>query len=1230
MTSVTEEGKASRAPERELLFGRFEVLATLGHGAFGRVVRARDRETQVEVAVKELYRFSAEALLQFKQEFRALSDVQHPNLVRLGELFESQGRWGFSMELLPGANFLCWVREPQRAVGFDEGRLRSGIAQLAQGLLGLHSLGLMHRDVKPANVLVTPAGRVVLLDFGLVTYLSRDKRASDGEGAGTAEYMAPEQADAAPIGPAADWYALGVLMYEALTGQLPFQGSAIEILLEKQRREADPPREKHSGIPAYLDRLCSALLARDPAQRPTGEEVLAAVGRSVSSLPPSSAAAEATAEVFIGRVRELAELAGRFNQSRAGQLELAMIEGESGVGKTALVRRFVTSLQGAYEDVVVLEGRCHPAEQVPFKMYDGVVDDLARYLSKLKPATCRALLSPQAYLLPQLFPVLGNVEAIRETSERRRASTGMPVERYVLFSAFANLLSRVSETSPLLLVIDDLQWGDEESVQLTRALLEATPPVRAVIIGTVRHLESIDGTLGRELRVLATHPQVARLPLIELGLTEARALTAHWLGVDPHDPQVNVLAAEAAGHPLFIAELANQANAGVHGTVHDLDDALRLRAARLGPLPRKLLDLLAVAGAPTPLRIAGKALGMQGEELERAASNLRNGRFARVVRRGELTCYHDRVREALLGGLDDASRLMLHGRLALAWSESGYSDAARVASHWLAADKPERALPWLEEAAERALHAAAFERAADLYHTVLEVGATLLTGEHAHRLRLARAEALASAGRSAESARGLLESLEAATGEERRDLHVRAAQQLLQAGQIEEGLAAAKLAMKEVGLAWPSRSSAALLRLLWHRVTLRARGLVAPMRESGDVPARVHLQLDTLWRLWQPLIWADLLRNAEVGARHLRLALNQGPPLHVGLALLAEAMMVAIQDASAEKAGRLIEQALPFVDKEGSARLEAYRSQARGTVAFLAWDLRTAARELELAEVRYREECPGEAWMLANVRSTLLAAAFSLGDHRAQAEATTRWIREAESRGDKFAMATYSVLGLGFVRHLMRDDPEGAHAEVTQAMEPWQTGDFGLQHLGETIARQGIDFYRGGLHAAEYWDVKWPQIRSSFLVKTRFASEMLPLWRADAMLRAALAEPEPVQSRRFRQAQQLIKSLAGARSGFCLAWVPLIQAQMALIAGDHVTAKSRAARAQEAFQHAGHFVERHCNLVLAFLDSHEAFHMEEHRLRLWHREQGWSQPQRAIGMWLPTYAWLLNESSKSI
>ncbi len=286
---------------------RFTLVRRLGAGGMGVVYEAYDQKRGELVALKTMRRVDPLALVRFKQEFRSLSDITHPNLVNLYELFAVDDRWFFTMELVEGVDFVAYVKtrpepvklrvssadetggpsvpeqawashesESRQARLFDEARLRDALRQLAEGVSTLHQAGKLHRDIKPPNVLVTDEGRVVLLDFGLTADLESLARQQsvDRQIVGTVGHMSPEQAAGRSITAASDWYSVGVMLYEAMTGLLPFVGTPDEVLVAKQTQSPPSPDSLVVGLPDDLVRLCVELLDRDPAKRPTGRDVI--------------------------------------------------------------------------------------------------------------------------------------------------------------------------------------------------------------------------------------------------------------------------------------------------------------------------------------------------------------------------------------------------------------------------------------------------------------------------------------------------------------------------------------------------------------------------------------------------------------------------------------------------------------------------------------------------------------------------------------------------------------------------------------------------------------------------------------------------------------------------------------------------------------------------------------------------------------------------------------------
>jgi eukaryotic-like serine/threonine-protein kinase len=590
---------------------RFVIEDVLGEGGMGVVYRARDLRRSSFVALKTMTRLDPTALLRFKKEFRALADIAHPGVVQLYELFAEGDQWFFTMELLEGTDFVSHVRGALRHSGpqltmtettsalrpvassaptietsalseldasgllaipssgevvGDEPRLRSALLGLLDGVLAIHASGRLHRDIKPSNVMVTPEGRVVLLDFGVVGELGKGSDRLDDLVLGTPAYMAPEQARAVLVGPPADVYAIGVMLYEALTGQLPFDGPPEDVLYAKQHGKPRPPQEIVQGVPADLGALCLDLLAPAPDDRPDVAEVLDRLraarpgGRSsFASLRPSTTTGSLRA--FVGRDAELSALRQGLRRATRGEAVVTLVSGASGIGKTTLVQRFIKEVAQTPR-TLVLSGRCYEREAVPFKGLDSAVDELSRWLSLMPQQELGGLLPLHAAELLRVFPVLRSVPALERRAEGR-PEAGDPQElRRRAFIALRSLLGAIADDRPLVLHIDDLQWTDVDSVALLEQLLHTPGAPALLLIGSFRSESvgkspALDGLLQLTTRI-AGHTRVERLDLARLPYEDCAKLAALSLG-DRGQASADVvrrIAEESQGLPLFVSELS--------------------------------------------------------------------------------------------------------------------------------------------------------------------------------------------------------------------------------------------------------------------------------------------------------------------------------------------------------------------------------------------------------------------------------------------------------------------------------------------------------------------------------------------------------------------------------------------------------------------------------------------------------------------------------------------------
>jgi hypothetical protein len=467
---------------------RYVIERLIGQGGAGAVFLAKDRETGEQVALKRLFRMDAKSILRLKREFRSLIGINHPHIIKLYDMGRAHDGWFLTMEYVEGLDLATYLSVSEAAIQRTGAevplqRILACFTQLARGIHALHQAGMLHRDLKPSNVLVVDH-RVVVLDFGLVRELSLSAATvtEDGAVAGTPAYMAPEQLLGKELDVACDWYAFGAMLYEALSGDLPISGSLCEILRRKLDTDPTPIHEFAPDTPAELAELCMALLQRDPARRPGAERILAALDRgthaSATALPhtltettfATESETRAVANVLFGRQSELGALREAYAEAAAGNAVVVHVCGPSGVGKSALVARFVADLdeptataQGA--DALVLRSRCYELEAMPFKALDGVIDALVRHLSLLDDFAVAHLLPPELGALTRQFPVFERLSVVKRLLVYDKPERDAVLDRQRAQGALRALLETLAMRKPIVVWIDDLQWGDLDSAR---------------------------------------------------------------------------------------------------------------------------------------------------------------------------------------------------------------------------------------------------------------------------------------------------------------------------------------------------------------------------------------------------------------------------------------------------------------------------------------------------------------------------------------------------------------------------------------------------------------------------------------------------------------------------------------------------------------------------------------------------------------------------------------------
>jgi eukaryotic-like serine/threonine-protein kinase len=1185
---------------------RFDIRRRIGAGGMGVVYEAFDRHRNAQVAVKTLLQVTAQTLYRFKQEFRAVQELAHPNLVRLGELICADGLWFFTMELVAGTDFLSFVRGPRAAradgpretatvpagpvpttktvpaagnvlgpagattfatnlpadlsprtdvqshgdceqaaapgrVLFDEEKLVDGLRQLALGLHALHSAHKVHRDIKPSNVLVTSDQRVVILDFGILAetgagaptaaHLGDSSQAlATVHASGTPAYMAPEQIRG-HVTAAADWYAVGVLLYESLVGHRPFRGSPRQILEQKQSCEPPPPRALNPAIPPALSELCAALLRRAPQDRPGGDDILEQLGvpRPARTAVGPSSLPDRDGAPFVGRIAELSQLRSAYEDRGRDEWCTVFVHGQSGVGKSELVRRFVAEQTRADPKLLILSGRCNQRERIPFQAFDGIADSLSRFLRRSERDNLDDLLPPEPGLLAELFPVLDRVEPIAQAPREARGLPDPRVQRARRFAAFRKVLRRLSEIRPLILVVDDLQWMDDDSFALLKALMRPPASPALLFVATIRverpgqepvevlpAAGQLEGAI-RHLRVDELPPEQAR---------ELIALLAPDFGRDDR-ARADAIIREAGGHPLFLHELTLYAHRRAErpDAAPLLDEALWARVQELPDQARHLLHVLCLAGAPVSYEVLRSAAQIEYAPAERDIQFLRAHNLLRstgMLRGDKLEPFHDRITESVIARLEPSTKKAHHAALASAFEQSGAadSDPQVLVRHLEAGGDARRAAEFAEKAAARAETALALAQAADLYRTALRLGG--YAGEKRRDLQLRLAHTLINDGRNAEAPDLLIDAAQGASPELRLACQCLAAEKLLTTGHLSRGEALIREVLAEIGETIPATPLRALTSLLWNRFKLRMRPVKWDQATAAPLDPETRKRLDIYRAAADGFGVVDPVRGNDFQTRGLLLALRSRNSARIGRALAYDACFVATRGGprNARRADELLAMALTLAQATADEGVASWVDGATVVVdSLLERDRRAAERGAAVEETLATLRGVGRGsvtqivmggWEMATVQQFRMLSLRVLGEYRQLRDVYQRWLRDAVERGDLYSETNLRRLFNSI--HLIDDDLERARRELRKTTWCPPEGRLHVQHYYELRATVEHALYEGS--AADHvphFEARFQELKRSLLHRvTRLRADMYRLRSSVAVSAAASArDPRP-------------------------------------------------------------------------------------------------------------------------
>jgi len=1108
------------APGTLLVDGRFRITRRLGQGGMGVVYEAHDERRRAAVALKVISQLNAAAVYLFKSEFRSLADVSHPNLCRLYELF-SEDVWFFTMELVRGQPFDSWVRPGGT---LDETRLRSSLRQLHGAVLAIHAAGKLHRDLKPANVLVTEEGRVVVLDFGLAMDQSPDAQGTLLERgiAGTPAYMAPEQARGAPASKASDYYSVGVMLFQALAGCLPFNGRVGEVLASKQRDPAPSLLSFVPGAPSDLAALTDGLLETEPEKRPDAFNVEQRLGAEPASSaePVANTRAQSERDLFVGRELEIAQLQAAYQATFDRKAVVVFVAGESGMGKTSLIQHFLKELESRGE-AVVLKGRCYERESVPFKALDSVVDDLSRYLRKLPSEDAHGLMPRDVFALARLFPALERVEAVARAPKRE-----IPDHQELRSRAYAalhELLGRISDRRPLVAFIDDLQWMDHDSAVLFEYLFsEGEPPPSLLIVSQRSEGSAANSLLERVLRAAEKNRAIdlRTVAVGQLSAAATRELATRMLG-EARSRGAETIAAESQGSPFLVGELVrhSQRNDSAANQV-SLKQALEQHLSSLREDVASLLDVLAVAGRPLPAQVALDAAGVGYDAVDLLAIErlLRISNEEGDGRRFE--CYHDKIRECAFSLIGPEALQKIHRRLAdtlSAWSEA---TPEHLALHYHGAGEYAAASLHYEAAGTAAARALTFDHAARQYEQALILETSDVA--RALSLRLKWAQMLASAGRSRDAAGEYLRAAQQSGSAERFEYLRLAAHWLMLSGAVDEGRAILSEVLAAVGLRLPRSVQSAIAHAVWSRARLSVRG--HEFRSSRTITDREATRLDALWTVAQSSMGNDPFVMVDMAARYTRLSLDSGAHAHAARALSMEAYLASFKGETTHKTTEpLLQEAERLAGQVESPELVGWLKTVRGCVLTHVGRFADARPVLTEAGHWLGSHCTAVPFELAFSHSYNFIAAQFGGEFHWIGNTAPAIATDALRKGDLCLANTAAAYAVPASLALGRLEGRDLFAEYKRRYQPqssYQWSDYMTlfaelnRALYDGTASVGVDLV----------DAQWQALGKAQLMRLQIALAMMVYLRASCVLSAApLRQPvDRAVAARVRAAMKIL------------------------------------------------------------------------------------------------------------
>jgi ABC-type transport system substrate-binding protein len=738
------------------LADRYEIIGELGRGGMGVVYRARDPQLNREVAIKVVAPtlLTPETEQRFKTEAQLVARLDHPAIVSIHDFGQHEGSLFFVMPVVEGASLRQVLKEGALRLGEV---LEIGIV-VAEVLEYSQARNVIHRDIKPENIMVQRQEgvglRIRVMDFGLARATEATGVTKTGMLVGTMAYLSPEQASGRPVDTRSDIYSLGTVLYECVTGDVPFAGDMQAMLYRVVHEIPQPARERGAPIDEELDRIILSCLAKDPADRPAKPgDLVAALRRHRGGLRDSErdksvlmtrsiVLPRVALAPFVGRKEESRELQQRLNAAVAGECQFVMVSGEAGVGKTRLLDDLEKIAQA--RQIRVLHGRCVEQDgSFPYYGFCEAIQEFFRQKESGSSGDVRPDFADLAADLLALFPTLGEIDAFRigsggDTPTTAAGEARQPENRAQVFELLARTLIRIEAGKPLVLLLEDLH-GADVSIEALRYIVRRLGPTPTLIVGTFRTQEVGRGhPLAAMIEGFQGDRHFSRVALRRLSPAEHRELLSTLTGgARVSEGVAERLFESTEGNPFFTKELVRSlmdagnlvrdvtgawslsggAEISADALPATIQQAVEKRVARLPETLREVLSTAAVMGKTFDFGDL-EALCESDTDVEEAVEQLIQGGLVEEERqsRGDTLAFTSGVvREVLYAEMSRRKRRSMHRKYAeqLEKRHAGKLDRVypQLVYHCSEGDIPEKSVEFGLKHARRSIEAFSPEEA---------------------------------------------------------------------------------------------------------------------------------------------------------------------------------------------------------------------------------------------------------------------------------------------------------------------------------------------------------------------------------------------------------------------------------------------------------------------------------------------------------------------------------------